>query len=60
MCAMKMIRRDKTVWPMGKFMNKHRDNFMDNEGSLLCSQEPGTGTYAESNESSPQPYTLLI
>jgi len=45
---------------MGKFMNKHRDNFMDNEGSLLCSQEPGTGTYAESNESSPQPYTLLI
>jgi len=33
---------------------------MEPEGSLLCSQEPVTGTYPESGESSPHPSNLLL
>jgi hypothetical protein len=33
--------------------------FMKTEGSLLCSQEPATGSYPEPYESSPQIPTLF-
>jgi len=32
---------------------------MEPEGSLLCLEEPATGTYSEPDESSPQLYTLF-
>jgi hypothetical protein len=41
-------------------LQRNSSPFMEQEGSLSCSQEPATGPYREPHEFNPQPPTHIL